>query len=118
MSALTAFVFAVGSVVCHQLPERSVHLSGLQFPVCARCTGLYVGSVVGLVLWLARRPRVLSYGRARVLLAASAIPTLFTLFTAQLGWWDPANALRAGLAFPLGVSVGAVVTAGLMRDLG
>lgn len=28
---------------CHQLPGRSFFIKGKQFPVCARCTGLFVG---------------------------------------------------------------------------
>ena len=30
-------------VVCHQKPERSFFWKGKQFPVCARCTGIYLG---------------------------------------------------------------------------
>ncbi|HEY8930600.1 MAG TPA: DUF2085 domain-containing protein [Mucilaginibacter sp.] len=32
-------------VACHQKPERSFFWKGKQFPVCARCTGLYVGYI-------------------------------------------------------------------------
>jgi uncharacterized membrane protein len=32
-------------VACHKLPERSFFWKGRQFPVCARCTGLYIGYV-------------------------------------------------------------------------
>ena len=28
-------------MVCHRLPERSFFFRGKQFPVCARCTGVY-----------------------------------------------------------------------------
>lgn len=28
---------------CHQLPERSFHIKGFQFPLCARCTGIFLG---------------------------------------------------------------------------
>lgn len=39
---------------CHQLPERSFHWKGRQFPVCARCTGVYLGEMVALFghFWL------------------------------------------------------------------
>src|SRR5687768_14239891 len=47
-----ALMYAGGSVICHQRPERSFHLAGAQLPVCARCMGLYVGGAVGALLWV------------------------------------------------------------------
>ena len=47
-----AAVYAAGSLVCHQRPERSFHLAGAQLPVCARCLGLYVGGFVGAIAWV------------------------------------------------------------------
>lgn len=35
---------------CHQLPERSFSCRGYQFPICARCTGILTGEVIGLTL--------------------------------------------------------------------
>jgi uncharacterized membrane protein len=117
VSHLTAFVYVVGAIVCHQIPERSFHFSGIQFPVCARCTGLYVGGAAGLVLWLLRRNRTLRFDGARTALLVSAVPTVVTLATAAVGWWDPVNALRALAAAPLGVAAGAVVAAGVTGNL-
>ena len=31
---------------CHQLPQRSFFYHGMQFPVCARCTGILSGFIV------------------------------------------------------------------------
>lgn len=31
---------------CHQRPDRSFFANGLQFPVCARCTGVLIGYLV------------------------------------------------------------------------
>lgn len=42
-------IFAVGSSICHQIPSHSFVVEGVQFPLCARCTGLYLGSLIGLV---------------------------------------------------------------------
>jgi uncharacterized membrane protein len=41
-------VFAVGSTVCHQIPSHSFHYGETQFTLCARCAGLYLGSLIGL----------------------------------------------------------------------
>src|SRR5260221_7816536 len=39
-------VYGMGSVLCHQRPERSFHLWGVQLPVCARCVGVYAGAAL------------------------------------------------------------------------
>ena len=31
---------------CHQLPERSFFFHGVQFPICARCTGIFLGFIL------------------------------------------------------------------------
>lgn len=28
---------------CHQLSDRSFHICGVQLPLCARCTGIFLG---------------------------------------------------------------------------
>ncbi len=43
-------VDAIGYAVCHRIGERSFHLAdGTQLPLCARCSGMYLGAVLGLV---------------------------------------------------------------------
>lgn len=42
-------VDAIGYAVCHQLDERSFHADDHQLPLCARCSGMYLGAVLGLV---------------------------------------------------------------------
>ena len=39
-------------VGCHQKAERSFFFKGYQFPVCARCTGVLLGELLGVVLLL------------------------------------------------------------------
>ena len=34
---------------CHQKPERSFFYKGYQFPVCARCTGVVISSIISVV---------------------------------------------------------------------
>lgn len=139
MDLLLAFIFAVGSVICHQLPERSFFIDSRQLPVCARCTGLYLSGAAGLAAWWAVkllrgwRPQTLprasapwntsggaSAGHARramALLLIAATPTVVSYVTGVLGVWDGSNLTRAVLAVPLGVVAGAVVAAVSTKDL-
>ncbi len=40
---------AVGYAVCHRISERSFHIGDRPLPLCARCTGMYLGAMTGLV---------------------------------------------------------------------
>ena len=46
--ALWLYLMKLGaSAGCHQRPDRSFFFHGWQFPVCARCTGVLAGQLVG-----------------------------------------------------------------------
>jgi uncharacterized membrane protein len=123
MDLLLAFIFSIGSVICHQRPERSFFLDGHQLPVCARCTGLYLSGALGLIGWIgvnaARgwRPRAIDPRRAARLIVIAAIPTAVSLASGAIGLWDGSNVTRALLAIPLGASAGAIVAAVGTKDL-
>lgn len=52
MNKWYAALFEIGRLSgCHQLPERSFFYKGKQFPVCARCTGAFIGYISGGVLY-------------------------------------------------------------------
>jgi uncharacterized membrane protein len=36
----------LGYSICHQIPDRSFFMAGRQLPLCARCTGTYLGIVI------------------------------------------------------------------------
>jgi uncharacterized membrane protein len=38
----------VGYAICHQIPARTFHIDGVALPLCARCTGIYLGALMGL----------------------------------------------------------------------
>lgn len=37
---------------CHQRYDRSFTFFGFQFPVCARCTGIYLGHIAAILLFI------------------------------------------------------------------
>jgi len=39
---------AIGYAVCHRIDARSFHVGNRQLPLCARCSGMYLGAVIGL----------------------------------------------------------------------
>lgn len=44
----------IGYALCHQIPERSFFIHDHQFPLCARCTGMYLGSIIGALFMIVR----------------------------------------------------------------
>lgn len=50
-SRLYSVLFEMGKLSgCHQRPDRSFFYKGRQFPVCARCTGAFIGYFFGGIL--------------------------------------------------------------------
>lgn len=45
---------AVGYAVCHRIEVRSFHIHDRPLPLCARCSGLFLGAVLGLVYQITR----------------------------------------------------------------
>ena len=45
----------IGYALCHQLTERSFFIHEHQSPLCARCTGMYLGFLISVIFLIARR---------------------------------------------------------------
>ena len=104
-SAVYAFalgVYTIGRVVCHQLPARSFHLWSTSLPVCARCTGVYLGAAAtAIALIRIPAPRV----NPRILLLLAFLPTAATLVFEWTTGITPSNWIRALAGLPLGAAV-------------
>ncbi len=108
----TLAVYQAGSLVCHQRPERSFHLAGIQLPVCARCFGLYLAGALGLTA-ASRRLRALSIPAARLLLALAALPLVASVALEWLGAIQTSNLQRMITGLPLGFAAGVVIVRSL-----
>jgi hypothetical protein len=117
--ALAFVVYGAGSVVCHQLPERSFFLGPAQWPVCARCAGIYVGAAVAALWCLGSgfsRTRATApplRPSTRSMLAAAAAPTAATLVYEWTTGDMPSHAVRALTGAPLGAAIVFVVVGAL-----
>ncbi len=112
LAAATALVYLTGSFVCHQRPERSFFAQRVQYPVCARCTGLYEAAPLGVLaaLIFGRAADARAYRRWRLALFAALMPTVVSIALERLG--GPSDTIsRALAALPLGAAAAAFVAA-------
>ncbi len=92
------------SPVCHQLPERSLTIAAHPATVCARCTGLYLGGTVGLLLVAAAG---ITLRRSRLTwLVVTAAPSVIDVGAGFVGLGGLSNLPRLLVALPAGVVLG------------
>lgn len=102
---VAAAVYGLGHVICHQRPERSFAWGGTAWPVCARCTGLYVGAALGACAGLGA-PIVAPVppSRVRLALALAAGPAVASLLFEWGSRQTPSNLVRAATGLFLGLT--------------
>jgi uncharacterized membrane protein len=109
---------AIGYAVCHRIDLRSFHIGDYQFSVCARCTGQYLGAVLGLIFLALLRPRragrppwfviaILVLGVGGYALDGFNSFLHLIPFTEKYWLYEPNNTLRliTGTLMGLGISV-------------
>ncbi|MGD8717924.1 MAG: DUF2085 domain-containing protein [Candidatus Zixiibacteriota bacterium] len=110
MPGLDHVLHFFGYAVCHCLPNRTLTLGGEYLPVCARCTGIYVGIAVTYVFLISRRGfRVNALPKLPVAMAIVALllPMAVDGVSSYLGLRETTNTLRfltglsAGSALPI-----------------
>jgi uncharacterized membrane protein len=116
---LAALPYAIGAVICHQQAARSFAIWSQQLPVCARCTGIYVGAAIAaMIASTFRSAKALRHNNPRKVaqrfsaartLAFAAIPTVATLAYEWSTSTTPSNVVRAIAGFPLGAAVAWVI---------
>jgi uncharacterized membrane protein len=100
----STLTYVVAGQVCHQRPARSFHTAGVQWPVCGRCSGLYLAAPVGAIAaFLVGRRRTSRPSIAW--LAAAAAPTAITFVIEKAGIAAVGNGMRFAAALPLGLAL-------------
>ncbi len=103
--------FAAGSSVCHQIPSHSYEASGIQFPLCARCSGLYLGSFIGLTYYFTQGRRKALPKKGFLLLlffcfllwAADGVNSFLTDFLNKTILYETTNTTRLITGFGMGM---------------
>lgn len=115
MEALIAFLL---SGVCHQLPTHCLHFEGRPLPLCARCTGAFMGVVLGVLLLAilgegrrSQLPSRRSGGALVTLVGLWVLDGLNSLARQVMGHsiYPPLNSLRLLTGMGCGLAIGAVL---------
>lgn len=107
---LENFFRFLGSLVCHQMEERTLIIDKIPLPVCARDTGIYIGVIIGIFFLTARKrfyadwpPKI----RHAVFLVLMMIPMIIDGITSYMGLRHSDNLTRlitgGFFGFPLAV---------------
>lgn len=80
---------------CHQRPDRSFFVNGYQFPLCARCTGVLVGRLVGLVFPIK--------AKTEITISLMIFPAVIDGVTQLLGFQESNNKRRLFTGVLLGM---------------
>lgn len=103
----------LGFGLCHQLPERSFFGGGLQVPVCARDTGIYVGFVVALMVLAAlhknERPSEVPPPITMVLMGVFVAAMAIDGVTSYAGLRSTTNEIRLATGLMTGVALATFV---------
>jgi uncharacterized membrane protein len=109
---------AIGYAVCHRIDVCSFHLGDRPISICARCTGMYLGVLLGLVFQGIAGPRRGKYPPKRVFAILAGLFLVFGvdglnsfahLIPGAPGIYEPNNTLRILTGTGFGIVMAAAV---------
>jgi len=117
---------AIGYAVCHRIDLRSFHLGSRALPLCARCSGMYLGALVGMaaLAGLGRlrygrfpRPALLAvFGVFAAAWAIDGVNSYLTLIPGAPHAYEPNNTLRLITGTLMGLTLGMLVFTGFNQN--
>ena len=92
------------SFICHQIPDRSLHIAGEQFAVCTRCFGVYSGLLFGFIIYPLWRNIAEIEPLPKFWLFLSLIPMTIDWSLTFFGIWENTNLSRFLTGMIVGVA--------------
>ncbi len=108
---------AIGYAVCHQISDRTFHMGDRPLPLCARCSGMYIGALTGILFqWrngrrggMPSRKIFIVLGFFAVMFAIDGINSYVHLIPGLTGIYEPANFLRLLTGTGIGIGMALVL---------
>jgi uncharacterized membrane protein len=109
---------AVGYAVCHRIDLRSLHLGDRPLPLCARCSGMFLGAMLGLAYQALTRKRAGGFPPRSVwavyvffilAFALDGINSYLHLFPGVTGLYEPQNWLRLLTGTGMGLVIAGIL---------
>lgn len=94
VDSIASPIYRFFSYVCHQIPERSLHLAGHQLAVCSRCFGVYFGLLAGFLLYPLWRKIDEIEPLPRIWLILAVIPITVDWSLTIFGIWENTHLSR------------------------
>lgn len=109
---ISEFVNHLFSRICHQDPHRSIMISGQTFGVCARCSAIYFGFVVGTIAipTITRSARCTESWGFGLVFGLFLAPMLVDVGGDYLGFWTSTMATRICTGIFFGFGAGFLIT--------
>lgn len=108
-------IYTFFSYICHQMPDRSIHLAGHQLAVCTRCSGVYFGLLAGILIYPLFRPIDEIEPIPRFWLFLSLIPITIDWSLTVFGIWENTHISRFVTGFILGVACAVFIIPALVE---
>jgi uncharacterized membrane protein len=87
-------IYRAFGIFCHQRPDRSYFIEGHKLGVCARCTGLYAGFAITLLLYPLIRSLRIAANPPRIYLILAALPLAIDFSLTFFGVWENTHTSR------------------------
>lgn len=108
-------VYEFFSYICHQIPERSLHIAGHQMGVCSRCFGVYFGLLAGVGVYPLWRSVDEIQPIPRVWLFLSVIPIAVDWSLTVFGIWENTHVTRFLTGLILGAACATFIVPALVE---
>jgi len=87
-------IYRAFGIFCHQRPDRSYFIEGHKLAVCSRCTGLYAGFAITLLLYPLVRSLRTAANPPRIFLILAALPLGIDFSLTFFGFWENTHTSR------------------------